>query len=275
MSSTSPTDASAARAALATIRRMNLVEDDLRRYRALLRALAAGPAGGRRALTAVPPRFLIAGNSIPTLARYRGRELVSFDGRRPGKRPLRWEGGPGRVRRLSRVQATRYDPEPSEEQDVTYWIEPRHPEESSPIHPTKWEMQEGPRLYFDPRKAARVGRTMAINDVVFLYETAKNPRDPSWTGACAVGAAMVVTSAPYLAPDVHENSKTGRAEDWKVDGEWSLLLRDWRAGIGIREVCRILGRDPRWRPLTIQRIEDGKGRALLTELTQRTNGTAR
>lgn len=152
---------------------------------------------------------------------------------------------------------------------MKYWIEPRHAEESSPIHPTKWEKAEGPRLYFDERKAARMRSKMVPGDVVFLYETAGNPRDPSWRGACAVGAAMIVAGALYQQRDVHENAKTGRAEIWKVDGTWDVLLRDWRDGVGIADLCRILGHAPRWRPLTIQTINAVKGQAILRELQAR------
>ena len=68
-----------------------------------------------------------------------------------------------------------------------WWIDPRHPEQTSPRHPTKFEAVEGARLYLAERKGARPRRDMLRGDRVFLYETARNPRDKSWHGASSIG----------------------------------------------------------------------------------------
>ena len=137
---------------------------------------------------------------------------------------------------------------------MRYWIEVRHPEKSSPLHPTKFEEREGARLYLDDQKAERVKRKMSAGDKIFFYETATNERDASWRGASSIGALVTVDSEPYHRPDDHENSRTGRREAWKVDARWDVFLRDWSLGVTLDELRPLLGYKPGWAPRTLLEI---------------------
>ena len=149
---------------------------------------------------------------------------------------------------------------------MTWWLDLRHPEDTSPIHPNGFEKREGARLYFDDRKAALARREMKQGDSVFIYECATNPSNVAWSGPSAVGALVLVDSPPYERVDRHRNARTGNAENWKVDASWVIALRDWRRGVPLDRLRSILGYRRRWSPRSLMRLPEAAAKELLAAL---------
>jgi hypothetical protein len=148
---------------------------------------------------------------------------------------------------------------------MPYWIEPRHPWCSSPIHPLSYERDEGARLYIDKDKVERVQREMKVGDKVFFYETMGHPTK-DYQGAGAIGALVTVASDPYQQSDSHTNALTGKPEDWKVDCQWDICLHDWSNGVPLKVIREVLGNKSPWAPRSLLRITEEKFHQLLEEL---------
>jgi hypothetical protein len=110
---------------------------------------------------------------------------------------------------------------------------------------------------------------MEIGDRVFFYETKEHPCRKHIKGAQAIGALVTVVGNPYYSPDSHVNALTHKPEDWKVDCEWKIRLRDWRNGIPLSQIREVLEYQLPWAPRSLLEIPGEAFERLSEELRSR------